>query len=103
MIAAVVIGTLLLLIGLWTWKKPRQASVILWALIATLFTCAALLKIMPGTFADNVLWYAVTVPVLWAAVQVWVYWEEKAWRVTATLLGMTSISGAIVVLAPAPV
>ena len=97
------LGALLLSIALWTWRKPRQACVILWALVATLFTCAALLKILPGPFADNVLWYAVSVPMIWAGVQVWVYWEAKAWRVTASLIGATLVSAAVVVMAPSPV
>jgi len=96
-------GILTLLIGVWTWRKPRQASVILWALVATLFVSAAILKLLPGNFGDNVLWYGVTMPVIWVSVQTWVYWEDKAWRAPTLLLAATAVSSAIVAFAPSPV
>lgn len=101
--AFAVLSVVLLLLAFWTWRKPRQASVIVWALVATLFVCAAMLKILPGSFADNVLWYAVTVPLIWASVQVWVYWDAKHWRVAGGLIGATLISAVVVFVAPSPV
>ena len=96
-------GFVLLLAGFWTWKKPRQASVILWALTATLCASSALLKLLPSSLAENLLWYAATVPLIWASVQVWVYWEPKAWRSAAVLIGTTIVSGAAIALLPSPV
>lgn len=97
------IGIIIIALALWTWKKPRQANVIVWALVATLCVSAAALKLLPGSFATNVIWYAATVPLIWAAVQVWVYWEPKAWKVTASLVGATLVSGAVIALVPSPV
>ncbi len=101
--AIAIVGIVLLLIAFWTWRKPRQASVIVWGLVATLFVCAAMLKILPGSFANNVLWYAVTVPLIWASVLVWIYWDAKQWRVTGTLIAATLVSAVVVFVAPSPV
>jgi len=98
-----VVAVLLILLGLWTWRKPRQASVILWSLMATLFCSAALLKILPGAFRDNVIWYAATLPLIWAAVMTWVYWAPKPHRASAILIAITGLSGVVIAIAPSPV
>ena len=98
-----ILGAVILLLGVWTWRKPRQASVIVWALTSTLCVSAAALKVLPGSFAENVVWYAAFVALAWATVQVWVYWEPRVWRVAGSLIGATVISGIVIVLVPSPV
>lgn len=94
---------ILIILALWSWRKPRQASAIVWALVATLFVCAATLKILPGSFADNAIWYGVSLPIIWASVQVWIYWDASKWRVLSTLIGAIVLSSAIIMFAPSPV
>ncbi|MGD8327142.1 MAG: hypothetical protein PVF65_09515 [Sphingomonadales bacterium] len=86
----------LILLVLLTWKKPRLSAVVIWALLATIFTCAVLLKVLPGNFADKALWITLFFPLLWALFQTWVYWETKAWRAVLSLVVLT-ISGALFV------
>ncbi|ADM10769.1 hypothetical protein PB2503_13659 [Parvularcula bermudensis HTCC2503] len=90
-VAVIVIG-----LGVATWKAPRLTSVILWSLIATLFIGAAALDVLPGAFSEKALWLTLAVPLIWAGLQFWTYWEKRAWRVAAALLGVTAVCGTIV-------
>lgn len=47
--------------GLATWKAPQLTSVILWALVATIFLGAALLIAFPGPFAEKAIWLSLLV------------------------------------------
>lgn len=96
LILSVIALLALVLLTLITWKKPRLSAVIIWALFATIFTCAALLKILPGAFADKALWISLVFPILWAVFQMWVYWEAKAWRAVLGLF-LLMLSGALIV------
>ncbi|MEM1380701.1 MAG: hypothetical protein AAGH41_08760 [Pseudomonadota bacterium] len=83
-------------IGLATWKAPRLTSVILWALVATIFLGAALLIAFPGPFAEKAIWLSLLVPVIWAGLQFWVYWERRSWVVASGLIGISLASAALV-------
>ena len=88
--------TVMILLGLATWKAPRLTSVIWWSLVATIFVGAAGLLVLPGNFADNALWLTLAVPLIWAAFQFWSYWEKRAWRVPAGLIAISVLSAIIV-------
>ena len=103
MVRLVILGLIIFALAFWTYKKPRQSSAIVWALLATLILSAGLLKLAPGAFGDTVLWYAVTMPLLWASAIIWVYWEKKAWRVPAGLFAMMAVGGVLVYALPSPV
>jgi len=95
----ILIGVLLVLfagIGLATWKAPRLTSVILWALLATIFSSAALLLVLPGPFSEKALWVALSVPLIWVAFQFWCYWDSRKWRVTGGLIAISIMSGIVV-------
>ncbi|MEM7005372.1 MAG: hypothetical protein AAF498_05780 [Pseudomonadota bacterium] len=85
-------------IGLATWKAPRLTSVILWALVATIFSTAALLLIVPGPFSEKALWIALSVPFVWVAFQFWCYWDANKWRVAGGLIAVSALCGIIVFL-----
>ena len=97
----VLIGILIvsvLALAFFTWKAPRLTSIIIWALVATIFFCSALLLTGPGSFSEKALWITLAVPWVWMGFQFWVYWEKRAWFVTAALIAISVISGTIVFL-----
>ena len=91
-----IMGSLAVGLGLATWKAPRLTSVIVWALLAAIFTSSAILMTFPGAFAEKALWVALSVPFIWVALQFWTYWDRKAWRVAIGLMALTALSAAIV-------
>ncbi len=91
------------LTGFFTWKAPRLASVILWALVASMLFSAALLLTLPIEFKSLALWMALAVPLIWVAFQFWCYWDKRGWRVAAGLIVVSIVSGAVVFTTPAPV
>jgi len=85
-------------IGIATWKAPRLTSIIWWALVATIFSSAALLLVAPGIFSEKALWIALSVPLIWVGFQFWCYWDSQKWRVASGLITISIISGVIVFL-----
>ncbi|MEL6243807.1 MAG: hypothetical protein AAFQ21_00575 [Pseudomonadota bacterium] len=98
-----ILVVVLALIGFFTWKAPRLTSVILWALIASMLFSAALLLTLPVEFKSLALWMALAVPIIWVAFQFWCYWDKRGWRVTAGLITISILSGAVVFTTPPPV
>lgn len=96
-------GLVVLVTGFATWKAPRLTSVILWALLATVFFSSFLLIKLPGKFSENALWLTLAVPVIWTVFQFWTYWDRKAWRVTGGLMALTVICAAIVLTSEPPI
>ena len=97
----VVIGILLIIfsgLGVATWKAPRLTSVILWALVATIFVGAAALLVLPGPFSEKALWLTLATPIIWAGFQFWTYWEKRAWVVATGLLSVSAVCAVIVFL-----
>ncbi|MEO0612459.1 MAG: hypothetical protein AAFY83_03980 [Pseudomonadota bacterium] len=90
------VGIVTVLLGLATWKAPRLTSIIIWALVATVFFTSALLIKLPGKFSENALWLTLGVPLIWVIFQFFTYWEKRNWLVVASLLGISIISAAIV-------
>ena len=98
-----VLAGLLAVLSLATWRAPRLTAVLVWSLLASVLGAAALLLILPVPFADLALWVALSVPLVWAAAQFWCYWDRRAWRPAAGLIG-ASVAGALtVLLVPPPV
>ncbi|MEM1193784.1 MAG: hypothetical protein AAGH42_10380 [Pseudomonadota bacterium] len=89
-------GVITVLLGVSTWRAPRLTSVIVWALIATIFFTAALLIKLPGDFANTALWMTLAVPLIWVGFQFICYWDKKGWRAAASLITVSVISAAIV-------
>ncbi|MEL6362257.1 MAG: hypothetical protein AAFR21_14365 [Pseudomonadota bacterium] len=83
-------------IGIATWKAPRLTSIIWWALVATIFSSAALLLIVPGPFSEKALWIALSVPLIWVGLQFWCYWDKSKWRVASGLIVLSLVSGLVV-------
>ncbi|MEO0884101.1 MAG: hypothetical protein AAFY34_15430 [Pseudomonadota bacterium] len=90
-LAAALVG-----IGIATWKAPRLTSVIWWALVATIFSTAALLLVLPGPFSEKALWIALSVPFVWVMFQFWCYWDASKWRVALGLIAVSLVSGIVV-------
>ena len=91
-----VLIAVLILVAVSTWQAPRLTSVILWALIATIFFCSALLLKGPGPFSEKALWLTLAVPLVWMGFQFWVYWERRPWVVTSGLIAISVVCGMVV-------
>ncbi|MEL6687018.1 MAG: hypothetical protein AAFP97_05300 [Pseudomonadota bacterium] len=91
-------GIVFIAIGVATWKSPRLTSVILWALLAAIFTTCMLLMHLPGSFSEKALWMTLAVPLIWCGLQFWCYWDGKAWRVTGGLIALTVVGAAVTFL-----
>ena len=81
-----------------TAKAPRLTSVLLWSLVATTFSSAAILLTLPGPFSEKALIMTVAVPLIWAGYQFWCYWDASKWRVVSGLIAISVIGGIVVYL-----
>lgn len=90
-LAAVLVITL----GLFSWKKPRLSSIIVWALVATVLLTSAALLLIPGDFSAKAIWLSLSVPIIWTAFQYWCYWADNQWKVLWTLVVISLMSGAV--------
>lgn len=98
----VIIVVALALAAFATYKAPRLTSVILWAMVASVFLSAALILVLPGDIRTRVFWFGMCLPITWVALQFWCYFDERQWRVVAGLLGIIVFGAvAVVLLAPA--
>ena len=91
-LAAVLVITL----GLFSWKKPRLSSIIIWAMVATILLTSAALVAIPSEFRAKALWLSLSVPITWVALQYWCYWAESEWKVLGSLLVMSLLSALII-------
>lgn len=92
-----VVGLTLIVLSIVTYFAPRAMSVTLWAFVATTFLSAALLLVLPGTFANVAMWLALAMPLLWVGLQFWAMWEARTWRVL-TSFGAISLASAVVIV-----
>ncbi|MEO0464960.1 MAG: hypothetical protein AAF216_00330 [Pseudomonadota bacterium] len=102
----ILIGTLAVLaVGIVaaTWKAPRLTSVLVWALVATIFSSSALVLALPGKFSENALFVTVAVPFIWACYQFWCYWDASKWRVAGGLIAISIVGGVVIYLIEPPV
>ena len=90
-LAAVLVITL----GLFSWKKPRLSSIIVWALVATVLLTSAALLVIPGKFSTKAIWLSLSVPITWTAFQYWCYWADSQWKVLWTLIAISLLSTGI--------
>ncbi len=96
-------GTVVAGLGVATWRAPRLAAVLVWSLLASILGSAALLLVLPFAFGELALWVALFVPLLWVGFQFWCYWDRRAWRPAAGLIGVALAGAATVLLVPPPV
>ena len=101
----VAIGILLAFVvglGVATWKAPRLTGVTWWALLATILCAAALLLSLPFDFGQLALWLTLAVPVIWVAFMFLCYWDASRWRIPVSLIVLSAVSAAIILLVPPP-
>lgn len=104
--SAGLLGTLLAVLaglGVATWRAPRLTTILVRSLLASVLGSAALLLTVPFAFGELALWIALSVPALWAGFQFWCYWDGRAWRPAAGLIGITLAGAVTVLLVPPPV
>lgn len=89
-------GLGVLLLGLATWKAPRLTSIIVWALLATIFFTSVIFIHGPGPLSEKGVWLTLLVPIVWTGFQFWTYWDGNPWRVAAGLIAITVICAAII-------
>ncbi|MEM0984917.1 MAG: hypothetical protein AAGJ32_01600 [Pseudomonadota bacterium] len=94
----VIVAVLFVAIAAATLKAPRLTSVLFWALVATVFSSAALLLSLPGPFSEKALFMTVAVPLIWAGYQFWCYWDASKWRVAGGLIAISLVGGIVVFL-----
>ena len=93
---------LLLGIGLATWKAPRLTGILWWSLAATILFSAALLLTLPVAFDQLALWLTLAVPLIWMCFMFLCYWDSNKWRMTASLILLSAVSGVTIALVPPP-
>lgn len=91
-----IVAVVVLSLAAATWRRPRLTSVTVWALVASIFFCSALLLTLPGEFKDVARWITFSVPFIWVAFQFYCYWDKKDWRVAANLIAISIVSGMVV-------
>ena len=91
-LAAVLVITL----GLFSWKKPRLSSIIIWAMVATILLVSAALVVIPGDFRAKATWLSLSVPIIWVALQYWCYWADNQWKVLGSLVATSLLSAVII-------
>ncbi|MEM8825737.1 MAG: hypothetical protein AAGD40_02265 [Pseudomonadota bacterium] len=89
-------------LGAFTWKRPRLAGVLFWALIASILLSAAIDIVAPGDFADRVILTSLLLPLIWVGFQFWLYWSPSRWRIVAILIGLSILSAIVIIISPAP-
>lgn len=71
-------------------------SVILWSLVTTILTTAALLLVLTGDFSNKALWVALSVPIVWSTLQFLCYHVDSPRHVVFTQLALSIVSGSII-------
>ena len=84
-------------LGLFSWRKPRLSSVIVWSLVATVLLTSAALIVIPGKFSTKAIWLSLSVPITWAAFQYWCYWADSQWKVLCSLMTISFASAGVLV------
>ena len=95
LISVIALATLGL--GLFSWKKPRLASIVIWSLITTTLLISLTLIVLPVTFAEKAIWLSLLVPIILVGFQYWCYWAENEKRVLFTLITLSLLSGGAIV------
>ena len=92
LIALTIIG-----LGIFSWKKPRLSSILIWSLIATILISSMALIIVPFEFSEKAQWLSLIVPILLVGLQYWCYWVENERAVLFTLIILCVCSGSIII------
>lgn len=87
---------LVITLGLFSWKKPRLSSIVIWAMVATVLLTSAALIVIPGEFRAKAVWLSMLVPIIWVAFQYWCYWADNQWKVLASMVAISLISIAVI-------
>ncbi len=89
-------AALVITLGLFSWRKPRLSSIIIWAMVATILLTSAALVAIPGDFQTKAIWLSLSVPITWVALQYWCYWADSQWKVLGTLVTTCLLSALII-------
>lgn len=82
----------------WSWKNPRAAGSVVWALITTMALGAALLVSFPTHLSQLALWLTVFVPVIWVGFSFWCYFDNISWRPLSGMVLITMISAIVLII-----
>ena len=83
-------------VGVFSWKKPRLSSIIIWSTVATTLLVSAALIVIPGEFRAKAVWLPMLVPIIWVAFQYCSYWAESQWKVLGSLVAISLLSIAVI-------
>ena len=89
-------AALVITLGLFSWKKPRLSSIIIWSTVATILLTSAALIAIPGDFQTKALWLSLSVPITWVGLQYLCYWAESEWKVLGGLLATSLLSTVLI-------
>jgi len=84
-------------LGVFSWKRPRLSSILIWSLVATTLVSTVALMTLPYDFASKAQWLSFLVPLILVGFQYWCYWSENARRVLFALIILSVLSGGVVI------
>ena len=88
----------LMALGVFSWKKPRLSSVLIWSVITTIFLVTVALMTLPIEFASKAQWLTFLVPIILISFQYWCYWVDSEWVALFTLIATSLLSGGIIMM-----
>ena len=85
-------------LGVFSWKKPRLSSILIWSLLATVLITTVMLVTLPVDFSSKAQWLSFLVPLILVGFQYWCYWANSERLVLLGLVALSIVSGGIVMV-----
>ena len=93
-----IVALVLIGLGIFSWKKPRLSSILIWSLLATVLITTVILVTLPVDFSSKAQWLSFLVPLILVGFQYWCYWANSERLVLLGLVALSIVSGGIVMV-----